>query len=204
MIPVAAAWVEHLIDYNWSQLRHDIDTGERAMRDPMPLVTLDSAVAEADATDDERQAARVPQLAGTIAAAVVSGAVEQDPGGRDVIRRLSAALAAPGEQQSGGDHEPSVRTVRMGDLSAGLIGKAGEAGQVLALTHDRELIGIVIPVTQDLVQFLIEQNMTRVLHSVRVGEKQFRAPGMLTTLDQASDDGQPAQTAHPGQRPGRP
>src|SRR5262249_44348592 len=80
MIPVAAAWVEHLIDYNWSQLRHDIDTGERAMQGPMPLVTLDSAVAEADATDDKRQAARVPQLAGTVAAAVVSGAVEQDPG----------------------------------------------------------------------------------------------------------------------------
>jgi hypothetical protein len=63
-----------------------------------------------------------------------------------------------------------VRTVRVRDLSAGLIEKAGYDGQTLAVAHDRELIGIVIPVTQSLVDFPIEQNMSRVLNT-RCGDR---------------------------------
>ena len=64
----------------------------------------------------------------------------------------------------------------MGDLSAARIEKAGVNGQTLAVTHDRNLIGILIPVTQDLVQFLIERNMSSVLDSIRRGEGQIKGP----------------------------
>jgi hypothetical protein len=77
-----------------------------------------------------------------------------------------------------------MRTVRIGDLKAALIEQAGEAGQTVALTHDRELIGILIPVTAGLVQFLIEQNLSRVLYNIGLGEKQLGTADKLTTLDE--------------------
>ena len=69
-----------------------------------------------------------------------------------------------------------VRPIRIGDLSAAQIEKAGANGQTLAITHDRKLIGILIPVTQGLVQFLIERNISRVLTNIRQGEDQRIGP----------------------------
>lgn len=83
--------------------------------------------------------------------------------------------------------EPAVRTVRTGDLSADLIQRAGAAGQTLAITHDRELVGIVVPVTQGLVEFLIEQNVSRVLYSISLSEKQLTTADQMTPLDQVMD-----------------
>ena len=75
-------------------------------------------------------------------------------------------------------------------------------GQTLALTHDRELIGIVIPVTQNLVHFLIEQNISRVLYNIDVGEKELTLPGALTTLDSALGQDQAAQVTNAGRAAG--
>jgi hypothetical protein len=80
--------------------------------------------------------------------------------------------------------EPSVITVRIGDLTANLIEQVGAAGQTLAITHDRELTGIVIPVTRDLVEFLLEQNMSRVLYNIGLAEKQVKTADTLISLDQ--------------------
>jgi len=88
----------------------------------------------------------------------------------------------------------TVRTVRIGDLSAAVIEKAGAAGQTLAVTHERELIGMLIPVTQNLVQFLIEQNISRVLYNIHQGEKELTIPGTMTTLDREIPPG----SARPG------
>jgi hypothetical protein len=90
-----------------------------------------------------------------------------------------------------------VHTVRIGELSAERIEQAGAAGQTLALTHDRELVGIVIPVTQGLVEFLIEQNMSRVLYNIGLGEKQLTTPDKMTTLDQVLDQDTSARAANP-------
>ena len=79
-----------------------------------------------------------------------------------------------------------VRTVRIGDLSADMIERAGAAAQTLAITHDRELVGIVIPVTPGLVEFLIEQNMSRVLYSISMGEKQLGTADQMVLLDQVA------------------
>ena len=83
-------------------------------------------------------------------------------------------------------HSPSVRTVRVGDLSAKLIEEAGAAGQTLALTYDRVLVGTAVPVTRGLVEFLVEQNMSRVLYNIALGEKEVSEGGPLTTLDQVT------------------
>jgi antitoxin (DNA-binding transcriptional repressor) of toxin-antitoxin stability system len=192
VVPVAVGWVEHLIDQNWSRVQQSIAQGEQAMADGTPMVTLESAMAEADAADLHQRPGpdaprRAERLAVPLAAVAVSGKIARTPGAKEIIERLQAVLTLPGSAagQETGPAEPSVRTVRIGDLSAGVIEQAGTAGQTLALTNNGELIGIVIPVTQDLVQFLLEQNMSRVLLNIVQDEGQLSAGDKLTTLDEA-------------------
>jgi hypothetical protein len=143
-IPVASAWLEHLIDYNLSHVDQSIAEAERAMASGTPMVTL-----------------------------------------QDVVGQLQAMLNPPrnGTGQEAVSPQPAAVTVRMGDLTANLIENAGVAGQTLAVTHDRELIAIVIPVTRDLVEFLLEQNMSRVLYNIGLAEKQISTPEPMTSLD---------------------
>jgi hypothetical protein len=62
------------------------------MADGAPMVTLESAMAEADAVDfDQRPGAEAPgraeRLAVPLVAAAVGGTIEQAPGAKEVIRR---------------------------------------------------------------------------------------------------------------------
>lgn len=125
---------------------------------------------------------------------------EQEMAGRapmvtlhDAIEQLRATLnpARPSAGQHNESARPAAGTVRIGDLTANRIEKAGAAGQTLTITHEREVIAIVIPVTRDLVEFLLEQNMSRVLYNVGLAEKQIRAQDAMTSLDQL--DGDPAE-----------
>ena len=190
MIPVAAPWVELLIDYNWSHVRQSIAEGEHAMAAGTPLTAIEDVIAEPDVPGPGEEGLNTPErLAVPLVAALTGGTVTQTPQSKEAVRRLQAVLNPPGSAagQENSPAEPSVRTVRIGDLSATIIQEAGEAGQTLAVTHDRELIGIVIPVTQRLVEFLIEQNISRVLYNIGLGEKQIGTPDKLTTLDEALD-----------------
>jgi hypothetical protein len=110
---------------------------------------------------------------------------------------LRAVWNPPGSKGARGSEpgEPSVRTVRIGDLSAEVIEQAGVAAQTLAITHDRELLGIVIPVTPGLVEFLIERNMSRVLYNISLGEKQLGTPDQLVPLDHVAG---PPASGSPG------
>jgi antitoxin (DNA-binding transcriptional repressor) of toxin-antitoxin stability system len=201
VIPVTQAWVEHLIDRNWSQVRQSIAEGEQAMASGTSMLTIDDVAAQADARGyDERPGQSTPErLAVPLVAAVVGGSVMQPPETRETLERLQALLNPPGAE--GPPPEPSVHTVRMGDLTAGRIERAGADGQTLAVTHDRELIGIVIPVTRGLVEFLIEQNMSRVLYNIGLGEKQLTTPEKMTTLDQALDQASRSRPAKPAPAP---
>ena len=49
MIPVTQAWVEHLIDYNWSHVRQSIAEGEQALAAGTPMLTVNDVAAQADA-----------------------------------------------------------------------------------------------------------------------------------------------------------
>jgi hypothetical protein len=178
---VTRAWVEHLIDYNWSHVRQSIDEGERAMAAGEPMATLDDVMAQPGPGDERGQQA--PELLVPVVAAVIGGTVMQPPETTETLERLHAVLNPrnSGEAPDG----PSVLTMRIGEVSAERIERAGAAGQTLALTHDRELVAIVIPVTRGLVEFLIEQNMSRVLYNTALGEKEILTSRKMLTLDDA-------------------
>jgi hypothetical protein len=165
------------------------------------MLTVDDVVAQADARgyDEGHRHSTPERLAVPLVAAVVGGTLIQPPETRETLERLRALLNPPGSAEELA--EPSVHTVRIGELSAERIEQAGAAGQTLALTHDRELVGIVIPVTQGLVEFLIEQNMSRVLYNIGLGEKQLTTPDKMTTLDQALEQASPARAADPAPSP---
>lgn len=170
-IPIAPAWLAHLVDYNWSRVQQNIAEGEQAMADGKPMRPL----------GDVASTPGTPAL--PLRAAVVGGVVTQAPETEEVIRKVHEGFHPPGPATL--EHEPaepSIRTVRIGDLSGHLIEQAGEVGQTLAVTHDRELVAIVIPVTKGLVEFLIEKNMSRLLDSINLGEKQLKTPGKMTSL----------------------
>lgn len=199
IIPVAAAWVEHLIDYNWSHVLQSIAEGEQAMAAGSAVITIQDVVPEEN-TGGYQEGKAPEALALTLAAAVVGGTVARTQETEVILERLQAALnpsAAAAEAEDGPDGS-LVRTVRIGDLTAGLIENAAAAGQTLAITHDRELIGIVIPVTPGLVGFLIEQNMSRVLYNIALSEKQIRTPGKMTTLGGARGPAGADEAVFPG------
>jgi hypothetical protein len=154
------------------------------------MVTLDGVIAEADGRGQQPGTPEdAPKgLAGiaAVATAVVGGTVVNMPGGKETVEQLRAAAGSsrPATGQEEGSVESAVRTVRIGDLSGHLIEEAGAAGQTLAITHDRELIGIVVPVTQGLVQFLVEMNMSRVLNNIGRGEMRIADEEPWVTLDQ--------------------
>jgi antitoxin (DNA-binding transcriptional repressor) of toxin-antitoxin stability system len=195
IIPVTPAWVEHVIDYNWSHVRQSIAEGEQAIADAAPMVTIQHVIPKNDQGGPSTgEALRTPErLALTLAAAMVGGTVAQTPETKEVLERLQVALNPPAPDDAQYESaRPSVITARIGKLSASLIEEAAAAGQTIAVTNERKLIGIVIPVTPGLVEFLLEQNMSRVLYNIALGEKQISTPDKMVTLDEALS---PADTA---------
>ena len=154
-------------------LRQSIAEGEEAIAAETPI-TIQNIFPEENAADYR-------------AADMANGTVAQALDSEETLERLRVALnpsatdAEPEDRSSG----PSVITVRIGELSAARIEQVGAEGEILAITHERELIGILIPVTRDLVGFLIEQNLSRILYNTALGERQLSTPDKLTTLDQA-------------------
>jgi antitoxin (DNA-binding transcriptional repressor) of toxin-antitoxin stability system len=172
IIPASSAWVEHLVLYNWPRVGQSIAEGEQAI--------ADDPAASAGGGDGERPDGGAGRPVVPLDAIVVGETVVQPPASVDAISRLRAALNPPGsgDPQEGAWAEPSVvRPMRIGDLSAAQIEKAGVSGQTLAVTHDGDLIGILIPVTQGLVQFLIERNISTVLDDIRRGEERIEGVG---------------------------
>jgi antitoxin (DNA-binding transcriptional repressor) of toxin-antitoxin stability system len=180
IIPASSAWVEHLVYYNWSRVNQSIAEGEQDIAD------VTGNWAGVSGSCDRQDAGQPAKPVVPLTAAVVGETVVQAPKSEEALGRLQALLNPSGSAsgQENGLAEPSiVRPIRIGDLSAAQIEKAGVNGQTLAVTYDRELVGILIPVTQGLVQFLLEQNISRVLNNIAQGEEEIKAPGQLTTPD---------------------
>lgn len=178
-IPVTPAWADHLIDYNWSRVQQSIIEGERAVAAGQPG-------RPADEPPPVAARAAVP-----VRASLVAGDVVQSAETRELLQKIHEGFHPPG---SGGEGKrepagPSVSTVRIGDLSGHLIEHAGVAGQTLAVTDDRELVAIIIPVTKGLVQFLIDQTMSRVLDSIYQGEQHLDADPALRDQTRSAERG---------------
>ena len=191
-VPMTPTWVEHLIEYNWSHVRQSVVEGERELATGAPMTTLDGLLADsggqqpgAGQADGDPGDSPKKLAAAAMTALALGGNPGQLPPVAEVFRRFRGAL---GGSDASADERPSVRTVRVGDLSARVIEEAGGGGQTLALTHDRVLAGIVVPVTRGLVEFLVEQNMSRLLYNIGLGEKEISEGGPLTTLGQVTAD----------------
>jgi antitoxin (DNA-binding transcriptional repressor) of toxin-antitoxin stability system len=184
IIPAAEAWAQHLICQNWPEVERNITEAEQAMAAGPRMTTVED-IADAplpDRTGPHRPRPR-KKTAVPLEAAIVGGGIAQTPRSKEVIRRLYAAWNLADEEPDDPSFVQAIRPVRIGDLSAALIRQAGLDRQALAVTHGRELVGILVPVTQDLVQFLIEQNMDRVLSSIEKAEDRLEAGDKMVTLD---------------------
>src|SRR5215472_15495343 len=53
-VPVAPAWVEHLIDYNWSDIHQSIVEGEQSLPTASAVATLDDVIPQGDIIDHEQ------------------------------------------------------------------------------------------------------------------------------------------------------
>jgi antitoxin (DNA-binding transcriptional repressor) of toxin-antitoxin stability system len=186
VIPVRAAWVEHIVDYNWARVRQSIAKGERVAAATSPT-TLDDVIAEADAAvwrSDDVPGDGLERLASPLAA--TSGRTLECT---EIFDRLQEALNPLGSTARPAEPtEITVFTLCFDELSPRIIEQAGKAGQILALTEDGESVGIVIPFARDLVEYLLGRNISRVLDNIAWGEKELSATNEMTTLDEVDDD----------------
>jgi hypothetical protein len=154
MIPVSPNWVAHVIEHNWSRVLQSVTEGELAMAGNAPMVTLDDALAQGGKAESPLPAQTMPFLA--------------------------SIGAVPSEDCD----LPQTRTVRVGDLSGKLIEEAGDSDELLAVTNDGLLLGIVVPITQRLTQYMIGKNMSRVLFNIGYGEKEAAGSEPLAVIAQ--------------------
>jgi hypothetical protein len=198
VIPTVQAWVEHLIEQNLSRVVQNVREGETDLARPTTMDTVDDVLAEANRRDaaapesapevsDVRQAVSSVQHRVAETASAVWGSIGT-PG--EMIKRILPAFSSPGE--------PAITTstnVRIRDLSAHRIEAASENKELLILTHGGMLLGIVVPVSQRLVHFLIDQNLSRVMFNTQMAEKELSTGEPFTTLDEVAHQADQASPA---------
>ena len=185
VIPVDA-WVESFVDYNWSPVWQSITEGERAVTAGKPIAMLDDVINDVDAAvwqsddvpDDESEGMAPPFL-GTAAGAAME---EESESLNETLTFLSESI-------------PTVSTVRTidvwdlyYDLIDGRIGRRAVGTPAVAVTDEQEVVSVFVPMTQDLVEDILEKNMSRVLYDIALAEKQLDATEEMITLDEESSD----------------
>lgn len=89
-----------------------------------------------------------------------------------------------------GDGRPSsatksrARHVNLRDMSGEVLQDAAEQNEPIILTTDRVVAGVIFPVTQRWVTELVEQNLSRVVYNIGIGEKELSTDEAMTTLDE--------------------
>jgi hypothetical protein len=77
-----------------------------------------------------------------------------------------------------------ARQVSLRDLSGRVLSEAARANQAIALTTNRVLAGVVVPVPEQWVTQLVTQNLSRLLRDIDLGERELTTrDGDLPTLD---------------------
>lgn len=161
MIPVTPNWVAHVIESNWSRVLQSVTEGESAMAGGGRMATLEDALL---------------------------GGGEQPPVGQPAGRTLPRMLASVGVLDTEDSEMPPTQSVRVGDLSAAVVERAAAGGELLAVTHSGELLGIIVPVTERLVGYLINKNASRVHYNVGLGEKEAMTGEPWRTIEKALTD----------------
>jgi hypothetical protein len=192
LVPLTPAWMKHLIDDNRSRIEQNLGEAEEEMAAGKPMVTLEDLLLESSDSEDDTSteqesfepSLREPVAVGAVehlsqTALAVPAAVLHMPAA--MLKKLGELVGAVHETEGG--PRPTMQTVRVGDLSGSVIQDAGAAGQSLALTHDRKLVGFVVPVTPQLIESLIEQNFSRILYNIDIAEKEIEQGQPFSTLD---------------------
>jgi hypothetical protein len=81
-----------------------------------------------------------------------------------------------------------IRHVSIRDVSGALIEEAADRKELLGITNNRVLTGVLVPMTRALVDQLVELNISRVLHSISRGEGEIASKASLDTLDDVLRD----------------
>ena len=84
---------------------------------------------------------------------------------------------------------PERVTIR--GLSGARISAAADAHEALVITHAGAAIALLIPVTLQWVEQLVDRNLSRIRHSIERGEREVAAGGYLPTLDELLEDSGP-------------
>jgi len=103
----------------------------------------------------------------------------------DDLMSLVQSSAARGGDSSGS----LLRRVSVRELSGALLEEAARQGQALAVTNNRVLAAVLVPVTQRWVDQLVDQNLSRILHGIELGDA-AAAAGTSEALDavESSDE----------------
>ncbi|MFI6567051.1 ROK family protein [Streptomyces sp. NPDC050534] len=67
-----------------------------------------------------------------------------------------------------------METIGIREVSGERIMAAADRGEVLGITNGRVLAGVLMPLVPETVDRLVDQNLTRILHSIREGEREFK------------------------------
>src|ERR1700723_2945297 len=123
VIPVVPAWGEHIVCYNWSHVRQSIDEAEGALADGRAMTALPGGNAMTEAAGAGGPT-RPPM---PLIADLVGETVVQTPRSKETLERLQEALNPRGaaDPENGAPGHSAERIVRIGDLSADMIERAG-------------------------------------------------------------------------------
>ncbi|GAA2285403.1 hypothetical protein GCM10010145_55190 [Streptomyces ruber] len=109
-------------------------------------------------------------------------------GQRDALAGGSVALddlvaEAP---RPAGRRAPTRVTIR--GLSGARIEEAAAAREALVVTHGGEAVALLVPVTLQWVEQLVERNLSRIRHSIERGEREIATGGHVPTLDELIEE----------------
>ena len=87
---------------------------------------------------------------------------------------------------SGGKQSlPITRRVSIRDLKGPLLAEAAEQGELLGVLNDGRLCAVLVPVTPEWVDQLVDYNISRLIHSVELGEKAVASDSPRHSFDSA-------------------
>lgn len=162
--PITQDWLAQMLTMNRSRLKQSLREGEKDLANLDRLPALDSLDDPAPEQDHQ------PAMWNPFEAL------------QDAVAAFMPALPGHGkdEHDSG---STGHRTVRIGDLSAAVIRESAQTRQTVAVTDRRELIGIIVPVSDQLMGHVLEDNLSRIRRNLSHGERELQTSTNLPTLD---------------------
>lgn len=173
-VPVTEDWVKHVLELNKTRVQQNILEGELEIRAGQ-VVPLEQAVAMEPGEAHER-GHRMALPFGNFGIANATFDF--------LTAGMGSLLSRFGVSNEAEATTFTTRQIRVGSLSGKEITAAAAERQILAVTNDRILVGVVLPVSDQVVAHLVDENLSRIYQSIDRGEAEIQRGGFVT-LDQA-------------------